>query len=90
MSRRPSAILRFVILVAASCFLAACDGGPDSFTQPSTLVTALNEGGIECSDLERAEHSGDLVSDHGVCTTDGERVDIYIFENEADKERWLN
>ncbi len=90
MSRWPSAIVRFVVLVvAASCFLAACDGGPDSFTQPSTLVSALNEGGVECSDLDKAE-PGDLASEHGVCTADGERVHIYIFENGADKERWLN
>lgn len=83
---------RYITLVAGlglTFVLGACSAEAQSFERSSALVDAMEKAGVECSGLEKAD-AGELLSDHGFCTIDGEAVDIYIFENAEDRDRWLN
>ncbi len=87
-SPRPS--LGRLILLSFTTFLVlgACGNEAESFDQPSALVSSMNEEGVGCSDVEEAS-PGDLANAHVRCTIEGDPVDIYVFSDESDLDRWL-
>jgi hypothetical protein len=70
--------------VALSVLVAGCGGGPEEFATVADVAAALEDEGIACASVERSP-SGDLVVEQGTC--DGH--DLYVFDDESDRDRWL-
>ena len=48
----------------------------------------MSSESLDCTGYREVE-TGDLPSDHGRCTIEGDPIDVYVFTSETDMNRWL-
>lgn len=77
-----------LLLVCLSLLTGACSSGAPSFETADAVVTHLGEQDVPCTDAEELP-SASLVKDSLRCTMDGAPVEIYVFEDAADRDDWL-
>jgi hypothetical protein len=73
---------------ALAVFLGACSGGPETFKEVDQLVAALQDGGVECTNV----HTGggaQLVKESGSCAAAGQALSLFLFSSEKDRDDWL-
>ena len=68
--------------------LGACSPTPESYASGHAVGAALRAEGITCTDYSAGEHA-ELLSDRGSCTSGDDTIDIYVFDDGADRDRWL-
>ena len=69
------------LLVAAS-MLVACGEDAPVFDSAGQMADAIECTGLELTEAER-------VKEAGVCELDGERVSLFVFEDAAQRDEWL-
>jgi hypothetical protein len=71
-------------LVAAAA--VACSPGAQSYGDVDELVAALREQAVGCSRVRPT--AAELVDDGATCESGGGRLSLFVFETEADRDRW--
>jgi hypothetical protein len=72
--------------------MATCAGGGSSFENVSALVAELRAADLGCEHLTRPDVEADgpgLPSSSGVCSVNGEGVQIFVFSSKEDADLWF-
>lgn len=77
-----------VLLLGLAVFMSACSSGSPSFETAAAAVDHLQEEGLPCTAPEELPEAS-LIKDSLRCTADGSPLEIYVFDNEADRDDWL-
>ena len=75
-------------LLALALSLSACDEEPVRYSSPEAIVSALENGGVRCTDLASSGKAR-LVKESGRCTVGGAEVDVFVFDKGGDLQKWL-
>jgi hypothetical protein len=76
----------------AALILAACSAAGTSFEDIDALASSLRAKGLECDGLKQADinpKGEGLPSGSGVCTIDGEGVQLFTFPSARDASLWF-
>ena len=79
---------KLAVVCAVVGLLGACSPAPESYASGNAVVAALRAEGIICTDYSAGEEA-ELLSDRGSCTSGEDAIDIYVFDDDADRDRWL-
>jgi len=81
--------VKALIAAVLSLFLlVACSGQAETYSTTAELTGALQDEGVSCADLTQ-DSAAELVTERASCSVSGTDVDIYLFDDETDRERWL-
>ena len=80
--------MKLVAAIGLALLLASCSPGPESYKDVDAIVTAMGEADLACDEVP-SEPPGDIVRDQGTCRTGGSEHDIFVFEDEKARDRWL-
>lgn len=81
------------LLFAAILLFGGCDPDEGSLGKVEDVVAAMEDEGIDCEGLDTTTEFGNeldaRVTERGICLADGDRVVISVFDDAADRDRWV-
>lgn len=85
-------VIAMCLASAAGCSAATSAGPPKnggSYNSPEDIAEALDQAGLECSGLQKADRASDTIQTHN-CTSGDEMVTLRVFTERQDVEGELD
>ncbi len=67
---------------------SACTQEAASYESVAAVVSDMEAAGVSCKELVTSSEA-QLVKESGRCTVGGSEVDVFIFDDEEEREKWL-
>jgi hypothetical protein len=81
-------VKRIVAALVFALLATGCSGGPETYTGVDELVSALEAGGVECTNVQIGG-GAQLVKESGGCAWERRPLGLFVFSDERNRDDWL-
>lgn len=84
-SFKSTLVLALIVLTFASCSQRSAE----SYPSVGAIGDALQAEEVDCSPTDASSSEAELVKEQGSCEIDGDKLEIFLFDDEKQRDGWL-